>query len=150
MTRHRQPAATGTPLGPTGGHAMTERKKYQRNTSFDELGWTEYASGAKGTLFLVGEEGDETAPVVTYAHFPPGAVVEAHSHPCDYAEIIVAGTQQVTRRWHKAGDIRIVKAGTVYGPLVAGPEGCTVMVIFRNGDWQSKFVTRSSTTTATS
>ena len=43
------------------------------------------------------------------------------------------GSVQVTRRWYHEGDIRIVKGGTVYGPVIAGPEGATVLIIFRGG-----------------
>lgn len=126
-----------------------DRKHYQRNTSWDELGFQDYPSGTRGSRFTIGDEDDLTAPVVTLGIFPPGAVVAPHSHPCDYAEIIISGTQEVTRKWHKAGDVRIVKAGTVYGPLVAGPEGVTVMVIFRNGDWHAQWVERAEAAGAT-
>jgi quercetin dioxygenase-like cupin family protein len=118
----------------------TSRKKFQQETSWEELGFRQYPCGALSSRFVIGDEDDVAAPVVMRGVFPPNAVVAPHSHPCDYAEIILEGTQQVTRRWHKAGDIRIVKAGTVYGPLIAGPEGVTVLVIFRSGDWQTQYV----------
>src|SRR4051794_39263918 len=89
------------------------RKRFQRNTSWEQLGFQEYACGARGARFTIGDEDDETAPLVTMGIFPPGAVVAPHSHPCDYAEIVLAGSQQVTRKWHYPGDVRIVKAGTV-------------------------------------
>jgi hypothetical protein len=116
------------------------RTKFQRSTSWEELGFREYPDGTLSSRFVIGDEGDDTAPIVMRGVFPPNAVVAPHSHSCDYAEIILEGTQQVTRRWHKAGDVRIVKAGTVYGPLVAGPEGCTVLVIFRSGTWETQYV----------
>ena len=117
-----------------------DRKKFQMSTSWEELGFIEYPSGAKGNRFVIGDADDDSAPLVLRGIFPPGAVVSPHSHPCDYAEIILEGSQQVTRRWHHAGDIRIVKAGTVYGPLVAGPEGATVLVIFRTQNWITEWV----------
>ena len=125
-----------------------QRRKFQ-NTSWEELGFQEYPSGAKGSRFTIGEDDDETAPIVMRGVFPPGAVVAPHSHPCDYAELILEGSQQVTRRWHQAGDIRIVKAGTVYGPLIAGPEGATVLVIFRSGNWHTQFVKEPASAQAT-
>jgi hypothetical protein len=62
----------------------------------------------------------------------PGVTVQPHSHVCDYTEILLEGSEQVTRKWHHAGDVRVVKAGTVYGPLVAGPEGVTKLIIFKD------------------
>jgi len=92
--------------------------------------FVEYANGIKSSQFKIGDDDDEQAPVVLIGTWPPGATVGPHSHVSDYAEIIIAGSQQVTRRWHHAGDVRIVKGGTTYGPLVAGPEGVTVLIIF--------------------
>ena len=52
-----------------------------------------------------------------------GTYVAPHTHACDYTEIVLEGSEEVTRKWRSAGDITIVKGGTVYGPLIAGPEG---------------------------
>jgi quercetin dioxygenase-like cupin family protein len=123
----------------TGG-SQAERKKFKMITSWDDLGPIQYDSGVTSTRFVIGDPDDETAPLVMRGVFPPGHVVAPHSHPCDYTEIILEGTQQVGRTWLKAGDIRIVKAGTVYGPLTAGPEGATVMVIFRSGNWKTEWI----------
>ncbi len=88
---------------------------WHRDTSWDDLEVKELPNGVRSRGFVIDS---------------------GHSHQCDYAEIILHGSQQVTRRWYKAGDVRIVKAGTVYGPLVAGPEGATVIVIFRHSNWE--------------
>jgi hypothetical protein len=32
----------------------------------------------------------------------------------------------------------VVAAGTAYGPLIAGPEGCETIVVFRNQNWGSQ------------
>jgi hypothetical protein len=109
------------------------RKKFQRSTSWEELGSIEYANGIVASQYTLGDTDDETAPIIVRGTFPPGCVVAPHSHACDYTEIILAGSERVGRRWHRAGDIRIVKGGTFYGPLVAGPEGLTKLVIFRDG-----------------
>jgi hypothetical protein len=109
---------------------------FQRSTSWEELGYSALPSGVRFSYFTVDEDqGATDAPVVFFAEFAPGAVTPPHSHECDYAEIILEGSQQVTRRWHHAGDVRIVRAGTVYGPLVAGPEGCRVLVVFKDHRW---------------
>ena len=61
--------------------------------------------------------------------------MEAHTHPCDYSEIILQGSQKVSGKWLHEGDIRIGLANRGYGPLIAGDEGVTVLVIFKNGHW---------------
>ena len=109
------------------------RKKFQRSTSWQELGHIEYSNGIVASQYTLGDDDDLTAPIIIRGTFPPGCVVAPHSHECDYTEIILEGSERVGRRWHKAGDIRIVKGGTHYGPLVAGPEGLTKLVIFRDG-----------------
>jgi len=117
---------------------MTQRAtKSHRETSWEELGFVEYANGIKSSQFKIGDDDDEQAPVVLIGTWPPGATVGPHSHVSDYAEIIIAGSQQVTRRWHHAGGVRIVKGRTTYGPLVAGPEGVTVLIIFRDSRVQT-------------
>ena len=106
-------------------------KKFKASTSMSEL-MMELQDGITTSMFRVGTPDDPEAPTVFQTYFPPGYEVPPHTHACDYAEIILEGSQQVTRKWHKAGDVRIVKAGTVYGPLVAGPEGAKVLLIFSN------------------
>ncbi len=38
-------------------------------------------------------------------------------------------------QWLYPGDIRVGLANKGYGPLVAGPEGASVLVIFADGRW---------------
>ena len=35
---------------------------------------------------------------------------------------------------HRVGSVRFVAAGTVYGPLIAGPEGTTLIDVFADRD----------------
>lgn len=90
--------------------------------------------------YRIGDPEDERAPLVVQVVFPPGHRVEPHTHDADYTEIILEGSQQVTRRWHHAGDVRIVRAGTAYGPLIAGPTGVTVLIVFRSGSLMPTYV----------
>lgn len=69
-------------------------------------------------------------PAVVIVQYPPGRTIPVHSHDADYCTIVVAGEIDVTRRPETVGDIRIVRGGTAYGPLVVGPEGCTVIDVF--------------------
>lgn len=112
--------------------------RWQQNTSWERIGWVELPDGSRVSRIRVGDADDATAPVVLRMELPPGATVGAHAHDTDYTEIILEGSQVVTRRLHTAGDVRIVKAGTSYGPLVAGPDGATVLVIFRDGRWRGR------------
>ena len=41
----------------------------------------------------------------------------------------------IGRTWLYPGDVRIGLANRGYGPLVAGPEGATVLVIFADSQW---------------
>ena len=120
--------------------------KREIDTSWEELGFLELPNGSKTSRFVVGDPDDESAPVVFRVEFPPNCEVAAHMHDCDYAEIILEGTQQVARRWHGPGDVRIAKAGTAYGPLIAGPEGCTVLVIFSDGHWPARMLAKGDET----
>ena len=105
-----------------------------RNTSWEALGSTTYSHGVVGSSFTIGEPDDPTAPLVGRFSFPPGVRVGPHTHDSDYAEIILEGSQQVSGVWHHAGDVRIVRRRTAYGPLISGPEGVTVLVIFRHNE----------------
>src|SRR5687768_8962316 len=69
-------------------------------------------------------------PAVVVVKYPPGRVIPVHTHDTTYASIVVEGTIEVTRRVETVSDIRVVQAGTAYGPLVVGPEGCTVLDFF--------------------
>lgn len=101
----------------------------------DTTSWAELLSREqlpRSSRVRVGD--DAAAPLIIRAEFPPGYTVGPHTHDNDYVEVILEGSQCVTRRWYHPGHIRRVKAGTVYGPLVAGPDGATVLIVFRNGD----------------
>lgn len=111
-------------------------KKRQHRTSWSELGAAEQPNGTRSSMFRIGEDDDPTAPTVFRAYFPPGTVVAPHTHACDYAEVILEGAQKIGNTWYGPGDIRVAKANTPYGPLTAGPEGVTVMVIFKDARWQ--------------
>lgn len=101
--------------------------------SWDDLETIELPTGVRTQMYRISPEPD--APTVFRVYFPPDCKVEAHTHDCDYTEILLEGTQRVGAEWHKAGDIRIGLANRGYGPLVAGPEGATVLFMFADGRW---------------
>ena len=104
-------------------------------TSWDKIGALTLPTGAVTTMYRVGAPEDESAPTVFRVYFPPGCTIEPHTHACDYTEIVLQGSQKVGETWLREGDIRIGLADRGYGPLVAGPEGATVLVIFADGRW---------------
>ena len=105
-------------------------------TSWEQLGqvWME-ETGIETTQYRIGLPTEDSSPTVFKVYFPPNCRVEAHTHACDYSEIILEGTQKVSGKWLYPGDIRIGLANRGYGPLIAGPEGVTVLVIFADGHW---------------
>ena len=86
---------------------------------------------------------DPSAPTVFKVYYPPGCKVEAHTHECDYSEIVLEGSQKVGNEWLHPGDIRVGMANRGYGPLVAGDEGATVLVIFADGQWPADTIGRN-------
>ena len=111
------------------------KRKGHMAFTWEDLDKIELPSGIITSMFKVGDPLDENSPTVFKVFYPPECYVEAHTHDCDYTEIIVEGSQRVGATWHKAGDIRIGMANRGYGPLVAGPEGTTVLFMFKDGRW---------------
>lgn len=103
--------------------------------NWDDLDEIELPTGIQTRMFRVGDPADESAPTVFKVYYPPDCFVEAHTHECDYTEVILEGSQKVGATWHKAGDVRVGLANRGYGPLVAGPEGAVVLFMFKDGRW---------------
>lgn len=112
-------------------------KPRQLSTSWDEIGWTQLPGGTRFSQFGLfdTQSSEHGPPEVILAEFPAGTRVPSHEHETDYAEIVVRGSIRVGSREHGAGAIRLVPAGSRYGPLVAGPEGALVMSIFSDARW---------------
>ena len=106
--------------------------------NWDDLDKIELPSGIVTSMYRVGDPTDASSPTVFKVFYPPNCYTEAHTHDCDYTEIIVDGTQKVGATWHTAGDIRIGLANRGYGPLLAGPHGVTIMFVFKTGNWPAK------------
>jgi anti-sigma factor ChrR (cupin superfamily) len=78
-------------------------------------------------------EDDPHSPTVILSKFEPGVRVPPHTHDTDYFEYIIDGVQTVGKTMFGKGDVRLVTSGTGYGPIVVGPEGCTVLIVFADG-----------------
>ena len=103
--------------------------------NWEDLDEITLPSGIVTSMYKVGDPADESSPTVFKVYYPPECYVEAHTHDCNYTEIVLEGTQRVGATWHKAGDVRVGLANRGYGPLVAGPEGATVLFMFEDGRW---------------
>ena len=126
---------TTTPITPEELTAELNRRGHVV-TSWDELGTvTIPTTGAVTSQYRIGVHTDDESPTVFKVFFPPECRIEAHTHACDYSEIILQGSQQVSGKWLHEGDVRIGLANKAYGPLIAGPDGATVLVIFADGRW---------------
>lgn len=86
--------------------------------------------GVTYSRFLL-EAGSATSPMVILSRFEPGATVAAHTHDTNYFEYIIEGEQTVGKTTFGQGDVRLVTSGTGYGPIVVGPNGCTVLIVFQ-------------------
>lgn len=100
---------------------LERRGHYALN--WEDLDKIEFPTGVVSSMYRVGDPTRPESPTVFKVFYPPGCTIEAHTHDCDYTEIILEGSQRVGATWHQAGDIRIGLANRGYGPLVAGPEG---------------------------
>ncbi len=123
---------SGAPAPPAW---LTTAMKGQHMVSWDEPGdWIEDPEKTlKFARFALGVDERGAATTILVVKYAPGTRVEPHYHGSDYCSIVVDGSIEVTRRNHEVGSMRFVNAGTTYGPLVAGPEGCTVVDIFATG-----------------
>lgn len=86
--------------------------------------------GIRYARFLMDED-DTSSPLVILTKFAAGEVVEPHTHGTNYFEYVVEGEQTVGKTRFGPGDVRFAKAGTGYGPIVIGPQGCTVVIVFQ-------------------
>jgi hypothetical protein len=109
-----------------------QRRLGQHITTWDNVELIDRPdAGPVMAVFPLGVEPDSA--VFSVVRFAPGAQIPVHRHECDYCSVVVKGWLDVGRHREDVGSIRIVTAGTAYGPLVAGPEGCTVLDIFSEG-----------------
>lgn len=105
--------------------------KSHRDVFAKDIAWGKGTSdGIQYARFLMDEE-DTSSPLIILSKFEPGEVVEPHTHATNYFEYVIEGQQTVGKVTFGAGDIRLVKGGTGYGPITIGPEGCTVLIVFQ-------------------
>lgn len=80
------------------------------------------------SYFLVGRM--EYNPLfVTPLRMRPGYVLPRHAHDCYRMEVIILGSMDVGDRVLEPGDVMFTEPGVLYGPHVAGPDGCITFEI---------------------
>lgn len=83
----------------------------------------------KATLFRMGPNVPET-PLAMVLKMPPNYVIVRHAHDCERLEVITQGSIWVGDKILYPGDVMIAAPNELYGPKVAGPDGCTTMEFF--------------------
>ncbi len=73
----------------------------------------------------------ERGPWIVPNRFPPNCRAANHAHNHDTIYYILRGSMTFNdgSGWYHEGDLRWVRAGTVYGPEEAGAEGCDFLLI---------------------
>src|SRR4030081_1983397 len=99
--------------------------------SWEPASWEESPMGARFRRVPLEDRAD--APMVILVDFPPHSRVVAHTHDTSYAEYVIEGSQRVGKKEYGPGEIRVVAAGTGYGPIEVGPQGCKVLITFADG-----------------
>jgi hypothetical protein len=80
--------------------------------------------------FVMGDPA-KNAPVAVALEIAPNASIPRHTHSCHRFEIVVRGELRTEEgATLRPGDVMISEPGVMYGPNVAGPEGCTTYEIF--------------------
>jgi ChrR Cupin-like domain len=62
--------------------------------------------------------------MVVLGRYDPGMVIERHGHASDHLVYVLEGKLDVGRRSCPAGTLIVLEQGAVFGPLIAGEEGC--------------------------
>jgi anti-sigma factor ChrR (cupin superfamily) len=88
--------------------------------------------GMEMSYFIMGHEDDKNAPTVVALKMEPGAVTVRHAHASERIEIIVRGSLHVGDLVLRSGDVMKAGVNEMYGPHVAGPEGCLTFESFSN------------------
>ena len=99
----------------------------------DYAEWDEIAFGLRQRKIVLGADGDSTRPILVLTHFPPNAVLPRHFHGDTFVDVVVAGTSTMEGETHGPGTVRTFPEKCMYGPIVAGPDGCVLLEFYVNG-----------------
>ena len=116
---------TGAPMKQAGGSSGVTLR-------WSDVDWLNPGEGVYFQLFQIGEGDDDDRAGMLIVEIPAQFEIPAHHHAVWHQEIVLAGEIEVGGELLQAGDMRIVPAGAIYGPLKAGPEGCRLVEVFEH------------------
>jgi hypothetical protein len=93
----------------------------------DEVPWNEVVAQQHGDRRVsVHQKVLEWTPhrMVALTRYDPGMIIERHGHRSDNLVYVMEGDLTVGERPCPAGTLITLECGAVFGPLVAGPDGC--------------------------
>jgi hypothetical protein len=64
---------------------------------------------------------------VAYTKYEPGVILARHAHKSDSLIFILEGEVTIGERLCTPGTLIVLEKDTFFGPLIAGPEGCTFL-----------------------
>lgn len=99
--------------------------------------------------FAFGKPGEDHYPTMTALRMEPGFLLPRHAHGCYRLEVIVQGSMEVDGRILKPGSLMISEPDELYGPHVAGPDGCTTLEIFSSNTAENHITLEEPTGPAT-
>jgi mannose-6-phosphate isomerase-like protein (cupin superfamily) len=73
---------------------------------------------------------DPHGPCAITFHLEPNLEFAAHYHDTDQCFVVLEGSIRVGRTWYGPGSVRVQNAGSVYGPVLSGPEGCEAISFY--------------------
>jgi hypothetical protein len=89
---------------------------------------------ANSSVWILSADPDQTrldSPSAYLLAMPPGYTLFKHGHPCFRFEVIIQGSIDIgDGQVAGVGDVFTAQPGELYGPHVAGPEGCTTIEFF--------------------
>jgi hypothetical protein len=65
--------------------------------------------------------------MVAFTRYDPGLVLERHGHGSDALVYIIDGDVTIGDHPCPAGTLVVLEKGATFGPLIAGPDGCTLL-----------------------
>jgi len=93
----------------------------------DDVPWTEAIAQQHGDQRVsISMKFLEWTPdrMVALTRYDPGIIVERHGHRSDNLVYVIEGHLTVGDRPCPAGTLITLEEGAVFGPLIAGPDGC--------------------------
>jgi len=73
---------------------------------------------------------EQHTPVAAILEMQPGYVLPRHAHDCERWEVVLSGSMEIDGRQVGPGTVLRAGAREMYGPHIAGPDGCTTVEVF--------------------